>query len=112
MTHVVEIGHQLGSYFKNPDFLLNPIGKKAPQAAQKFETLLIFENSLQQEFWKNVFENILGNLKLLSMSSFARLSRFLMLVLDTSSFQSSYKLCRQRAPLRNQTALSRPLSAN
>jgi len=58
MTHVVEIGHQLGSYFKPTDFILNPIGKNAPQAAQKFETLFIFENSLQQEFWKKMFSKI------------------------------------------------------
>jgi len=55
VTHVVEILHQVGSYFKPTDFILNPIGKKAPQAAQKFETLFIFENSLQQEFWKKCF---------------------------------------------------------
>jgi len=52
---VVEIRHQVGSYFKPTDFILNPIGKKAPQAAQKFETLFIFENSLQQKFWKKCF---------------------------------------------------------
>lgn len=57
MTHVVEIRHQVGSYFKPTDFISDPIGKKAPQAAQKLETLFIFENSLQEEL-KKMFSKI------------------------------------------------------
>jgi len=61
MTRVVEIRHQVGSYFKTRF----SIWQKGASCGSKFETLFIFENSLQPELSeKNVFENILGNLLL------------------------------------------------
>lgn len=64
-----------------------------------------------KNFGKKCFRKYLRKFKTFKHVEFCEVVKVLMLVLDTSSFQSSYKLCRQRAPLRNQTALSRPLSA-